>query len=165
MLLTTSRKPSAATRRLAKSLALCFPFSKYSSRGKSSMLGFVHAAGLAGHSRLAVINDSKGNPSQISFARIIPEKTGYGFEWIEKIIVIKSCKLGQPPKKQAKTISMEGSASGEFSVLFGIEPDEFRDAAKAQSVALCLANALKISCSGTTAVELSVELYDKKPAI
>ncbi len=77
---TTSRKPSQATRRLAKWLALLFG-GESENRGKRGVGEVVERASRKGFLRVLFIYEAKGNPSKLVF---FDEEKG----WLEPEIII-----------------------------------------------------------------------------
>lgn len=69
MLITTSRKPSPRTRSFTRSLERVSN-SKYINRGKMSMRDVLLKSRDIGYSKIAVISETKGNPSRIEFYNI-----------------------------------------------------------------------------------------------
>ncbi|OIO26211.1 hypothetical protein AUJ14_02320 [Candidatus Micrarchaeota archaeon CG1_02_55_22] len=66
LFITTSRKPSVRTRRLAKWLAVLLA-GKNENRGKQSVQELLDAAREAGCNRILLVYESHGNPSKLSF--------------------------------------------------------------------------------------------------
>lgn len=79
--ITTSRKPSQLTRRIARYLGRVF--GTYENRGKRSMAEIVARANTAGYTRIMFMYEKKGNPSELSF---------YEDEWLEPLIKIRGVK-------------------------------------------------------------------------
>ncbi|MEM0437933.1 MAG: hypothetical protein QXU54_01390 [Candidatus Micrarchaeia archaeon] len=65
--ITTSRKASQVTRRLARSLSHFFPESYYENRGKRDMDSVLARARQLGFARVVFVYESHGNPSEIDF--------------------------------------------------------------------------------------------------
>jgi rRNA maturation protein Rpf1 len=78
---TTSRKPSQLTRRVARFLGRVT--GKYENRGKRSLAEVAARAGAAGYSRLLLVYEMKGNPSVLSF---------YEGGWLEPLIELRGLK-------------------------------------------------------------------------
>ncbi len=76
--ITTSRKPSVLTRRLARWLVALLG-GKTENRGKRSIAEIVERAGALGLSRVLVIGEDHGNPRKFSFLE--------GGEWRESMIL------------------------------------------------------------------------------
>lgn len=69
MYITTSRKPSDATRVLARNIS-SFLNGTYENRGKKSIEDIVSRARSLGFRRIIVINETKGNPNKLAFIKI-----------------------------------------------------------------------------------------------
>lgn len=71
---TTSRKASAITRRLAHSFSTIFGC-LYETRGKASFNSVLARAESLGHTRIVFVHESHGNPHEIKAIQIGPDKT------------------------------------------------------------------------------------------
>lgn len=115
--ITTSRKPSATTRRLAKWLARLL-HGESENRGKRSVSEIMERAENAGLDGVLVIGESHGNPSKLSFIR--------GGEWRESIL-LKSLEMPAAAEKERKrfpkiVVGKAGDKTGEKILeLFGVE--------------------------------------------
>ncbi|MBM3229798.1 hypothetical protein FJZ26_05175 [Candidatus Parvarchaeota archaeon] len=160
MLISTSRKPVQISRRLAKCLAAIIPDSAYSTRGKSSIHQLAHKAGLGGHSRLLIIEDSRGNPSCLRFAKVIAGKSGHDFEWLEQAVAVKSVKLDTEPKRQPKPegISFEGSCSRQMSEMLGLDAADF-DSSSSKLEVCCTDGLLSFCFQGRRILEISLGFF------
>ncbi len=78
---TTSRKPSQLTRRVARYLGRVI--GKYENRGKRSLAEVASRADAAGYSRLLLVYEKKGNPSELSF---------YEGGWLEPLLQVGGLK-------------------------------------------------------------------------
>ncbi|MCX8206158.1 MAG: hypothetical protein N3H30_02920 [Candidatus Micrarchaeota archaeon] len=65
--ITTSRKASQVSRRLARSLSNFFPGAHYENRGKRGMDSVLARARELGFTRVVLIYESHGNPGEIEF--------------------------------------------------------------------------------------------------
>jgi hypothetical protein len=115
MYITTSRKPSDATRKLARLLSNFLGI--YENRGKKSIADIVTRADELGYSRVVMLSERRGNPDSLSFIKVAEE-----WSWMDPEIMI-SVKQPTPEmsriKKQAKYIGDE-----KYSDLFDLqEPD------------------------------------------
>lgn len=66
MLITTSRKPSQRTRSFCKSFVRVLN-SSYINRGKMSIRDVLIKSSELGYNKIAVVSETKGNPSRIDF--------------------------------------------------------------------------------------------------
>lgn len=82
MYITTSRKPSELTRRVAKNIAHLIGL--YENRGKKSVKEVVSRADDLGYSRIMVISEAKGGPSSLTFISNENE-----WEWLDPEVLIK----------------------------------------------------------------------------
>jgi len=89
LLITTSRKPCARTRTLAKDIQHLLLDSNYANRGKSSLDHVAEIASTRGFDHVLIIYDQKGNPSQFKFMEVFEDE----WKWAEPTINIKSVKL------------------------------------------------------------------------
>jgi len=90
-LFTTSRKPCARSRTLVKELARIVPGSATQSRGKKAIDDVAEDARHAGHTHVAVITESHGNPAAIRAFRVTED----GWRWHESEFLIKGLKLSR----------------------------------------------------------------------
>jgi hypothetical protein len=112
---TTSRKPSPATRRLARALATFFG-GEVENRGKRSIPETVERASAKGYSRVALVYESHGNPCEI--ALLEPEN------WLGRILLTSvsypaenSSRVPQGSKPSGEALDEAGSKVLE---LFGV---------------------------------------------
>jgi len=98
LFVTTSRKPSQLTRRVARFLGRVL--GKYENRGKHGLAEVASRADAAGYSRLLLVYERKGNPAELSF---------YEDNWLEPLVLIRGLKEGGV-KKKGKGYSVQGPA-------------------------------------------------------
>ena len=115
MYITTSRKPSDATRKLARLLSIFLGI--YENRGKKSIADVVTRADELGHSRAMILSERGGNPDSLSFIKVAEE-----WSWMDPEVMV-SVKQPLPDiggiKKQAKYIGDKN-----YSDIFDLqEPD------------------------------------------
>ena len=107
MYITTSRKPSANTRILARTIS-SFISGEYDNRGKKSIESIVSIAQKAGHTRAIIISETKGNPNRLRFISIpeksLPESQKEGWEWLEPEILFN---VSAPDVKRIRTLGKE----------------------------------------------------------
>ena len=89
LLVTTSRKPCARTRTLAKDLHHILLHSKYFNRGKSSLDHVAELARANGFDHALIISERNGNPSQLRFIEVFEDD----WQWVGPSINIQSVKL------------------------------------------------------------------------
>jgi len=121
MYITTSRKPSQKTRRLAKFLSKVF-LSIYENRGKKSISEVVARADSLGEKRVMIVKEHHGNPSVLSFISIGPRAEEWG--WLDPEIRITVEEIPDPPEIDAEGVMLEGKDKEKYQHLFGFEkPD------------------------------------------
>jgi len=116
MYITTSRKPSDKTRKIARLFANFI--GTYENRGKKSIEELVERAKELGENRIMILSESKGNPNTINIISINEE-----WAWIEPEIIfsIESNKIPDT-KKIGKQVKYKGDK--QYSHLFDSqEPD------------------------------------------
>ncbi len=115
--ITTSRKPSVLTLRLAKALALILNARK-ENRGKKSLDEIVAKSENFGLARVLLIYESHGNPSSLNF---------YEDKWLEPEVKVNHYKLAyENGEKLPKTLKVESDGSEEaerVKGLFNLEND------------------------------------------
>lgn len=129
--ITTSRKPSQATRKLARWLALLANAAS-ENRGKRSVGDCVERARALGMTRLLFVYEKQGNPVELAFydASAQTEGESEGGAWLEPSIAIlgvsfpeEKQKLGRAFKHvRVKPLDAEGE---EVEKLFAFEQEEF----------------------------------------
>jgi len=116
MYITTSRKPSDSTRRLAKIISNFI--GPYENRGKKSIEEIVTRADGLGENRVMIISESGGNPNSISFISISKE-----WEWMSPELRI-SAKTDTIPSPRRLEKPVKYSGDKKYSELFDFpEPD------------------------------------------
>ena len=95
---TTSRKPSLTTRRLAKELARALR-AESENRGKRSVQEILERAEAKGHSRCLLIYEDNGNPSKLCFL----EKG----KWLP-CLLLKGISFAEAEEKQGKKRRLPG---------------------------------------------------------
>lgn len=113
--LTTCRKPTQGTRKLAKFFERFFGWA-YENRGKRSLEELVAKAEENGLSRLAFVYESHGNPSEIAF---------YEDGWLQPRVLIMSFELAGGKHGFGDGIVVNAESDGKrLAELFGIDGDE-----------------------------------------
>jgi rRNA maturation protein Rpf1 len=115
MYITTSRKPSDTTRRLARTIANFIGI--YENRGKKTIEDVVTRADELGENRVMIISQSGGNPNSLSFISVDGE-----WGWLEPEIIF-SVKL---PLTKIRRLGNQKEYQGDkkYSNLFDFhEPD------------------------------------------
>ncbi|NYZ78160.1 hypothetical protein H0N96_02040 [Candidatus Micrarchaeota archaeon] len=131
--ITTSRKPSQSTRKLARWFAL-LTGAVSENRGKSSVGECVERARVLGMTRLLFVYEKQGNPVELAFydASAQSESENEGGAWLEPSIAIlgvsfpeEKQKLGRAFKHvRVKPLDAEGE---EVKKLFAFEQEEFEE--------------------------------------
>ena len=103
ILISTSRKPSQNTRRLARQISMALPHSKYITRGKKSVDSLCSEAAREGYSKVALIFESHGNPYKLSFIK----NSGDEWDWLLDELKIKSFKIENKIRKQFNSIIID----------------------------------------------------------
>jgi len=115
MYITTSRKPSDATRKLARLLSTFLGI--YENRGKKSIADVVTRSDELGHSRVIILSEKRGNPDSLSFIKVAEE-----WSWMDPEIIIS---VKQPTPEMSR-IRKQAEYTGDkkYSDLFDLqEPD------------------------------------------
>ncbi|VVC01483.1 Uncharacterised protein [uncultured archaeon] len=118
MLVTTGKKPDAASRSIAQALFLSVPGATMENRGSRPLSALISKAKKRRFTRLCTIYREEGRPSTIAFLSL----SDAGFEWLSpKIEITKVAAL--PPKKrmqQATELRIKGAKAKALQKL--IEP-------------------------------------------
>ena len=114
ILVTTSRKPSRNTRVFARSFSNLLPCSSYIARGKRSVESLFEYAVSKGFSKIAVVQDRKGNPHGFEFISVKRNS----WDWMEPMHFKGVC--FSPVKKKCAEIM----ADEKFVSVFCCEPFE-----------------------------------------
>jgi U3 small nucleolar ribonucleoprotein protein IMP4 len=117
LFITTARKPSQQTRKLARWLETLFD-AEYENRGKRSVDEVMQRAASAGYSRVLFIHESHGNPNELVFRD--------GNEgWLEPSIAIAGASIPERGKRRRlpKNVAVKAldSEGRKIAGLFGIE--------------------------------------------
>ncbi|MFA4946130.1 MAG: hypothetical protein WC607_01130 [Candidatus Micrarchaeia archaeon] len=118
LLVTTSRKPGALTRRLARWLGRFL--GDCDNRGKSPLSDIVARAESKGYSRVLFIYERHGNPCELSF---------YEEDWIEPAVQITGIDWveAKEPRLPAAAFATGKDATGKkIAALFALEKPEGR---------------------------------------
>lgn len=97
-LFSTSRKPSQATRSLARQMSRIFPGSAYMTRGKKSIGSIAESAANMGEKRVAMLMERHGNPERVAFVGVGDS----GWDWLPEEMRILSYEILE--KKPLKTV-------------------------------------------------------------
>ena len=117
MYITTSRKPSDPTRRLARLISNFIGV--YENRGKKSVHDVVKRAGELNETHILMISDKSGNPESLSFIAI---EDGEEWKWVDPEVVINFKEPLPVSRKIQKPVKYAGEIK--YSNLFGLqEPD------------------------------------------
>ncbi|RLG21120.1 hypothetical protein DRN74_03740 [Candidatus Micrarchaeota archaeon] len=120
LLISSSRKPSRKTRTLARQLAKAVPHSRYITRGKKNIDALCSEARRLGYSRIAIIYEKHGNPSQIHFI----ENHVDSWEWLPEIIQIEHSSINEKIKKAFEEIKVLGENKDKITKLFNTETSD-----------------------------------------
>jgi rRNA maturation protein Rpf1 len=125
ILITTSRKPCMASRRLARRLGMLIPHSIYVTRGKKSVDGLVDYARSEGLSKIILINDFHGNPGELRVIALSKKD----WDWESNYIKLQHVKVSEkkPYKPFDSYIHIKGSQGKKFKDLFSMEEAEDAD--------------------------------------
>ncbi len=158
MLITTSRKPVAHSRRLAKALCQYFPGCVYASRGKESFEGLCESAYESGHNLICVIFEKHGSPSRLSLAKIVLYRDGAGYEYLNEAVAIKNIQFHPNLKQALNARHAAARISGDFSQsimsLFGVEESAFGTDESGPLEAVISKNRISFMFEGKPCLEL-----------
>lgn len=148
--ITTSRKASQVTRRLARSLSHFFPESRYENRGKRDIGSVLARARQLGFTRVVFVYESHGNPSEIDFIDVCNDS------WSRVgRLSFAAVEVGKVPKGEYRVEC--NPAAMKIAELFrdsGIEPEE-----EGEGIVATLAlekNYLSLSVGGKEIIRLKI---------
>lgn len=147
--ITTSRNPSEESLLLCRNLANTIPGSTCERRGGKSVEKLAARARLLGKTRIAVITESGGKPSELGFIAVSQE----GWDWLPARIAIRKysfVKTGEMPEE----VELRGSHAELWRGL--LDPRE-REEGKGVLID-CSRKALRFSVGGKKVGEMEVDV-------
>ena len=155
MLITTSKSPSPACRRIARAFFLAVPESALEFRGKRTLSALASKARKKRFARICAIYQQKGMPSQIRFL----ETGERGWEWLSPHILITKITHAPAHKgslSQSAGLKIAGSKARALRLLL----DQSGKPEEAQSEIISSAGGLSVKLGAKKLLELGVK-YEK----
>ncbi|MCX8197905.1 MAG: hypothetical protein N3F07_01780 [Candidatus Micrarchaeota archaeon] len=161
MLITTSKKPSLSSKKLARVLFAAIPGSSLEFRGKRSLERLMLKAKKSKMARLCAIYQKNGEPCQLRFMRISEGECS----WLgDSISIRKVFRLKMPKRGQkAASLRIAGSMSGKLRRLFGISSQAGQECReKAEAAVKSSASRLSVMLDGEKMLELGVRYVKQR---